>query len=147
MRCSKDLDLSSSLLQCRQRHSVEETGPGPSAVRDVWSHSCFCIDPGLCACMLSHFSRVRLCDPMDYSLPGSSVHGIIQARIFEWVAIPSSRGSSNPGMEPTSPALAGRFFNTSTTWASLVAQLVKNLPAMQETWVRLQGREDPLVKE
>ena len=35
-----------------------------------------------------------LCDPMDYSLPGSSVHGILQARILEWVAMSSSRGSS-----------------------------------------------------
>ena len=35
-----------------------------------------------------------LCNPMDYSLPGSSVHGILQARILEWVAIPFSRGSS-----------------------------------------------------
>ena len=35
-----------------------------------------------------------LCDPMDCSLPGSSVHGILQARILEWVAVPSSRGSS-----------------------------------------------------
>ena len=37
-----------------------------------------------------------LCDPMDYSLPGSSVHGILQARILEWVAMLSSRGSSQP---------------------------------------------------
>ena len=37
-----------------------------------------------------------LCDPMDCSLPGSSVHGILQARILEWVAISSSRGSSRP---------------------------------------------------
>ena len=35
-----------------------------------------------------------LCDPMDYSPPGSSVHGILQARILEWVAMSSSRGSS-----------------------------------------------------
>ena len=35
-----------------------------------------------------------LCDPIDNSLPGSSVHGILQARILEWVAVPSSRGSS-----------------------------------------------------
>ena len=42
--------------------------------------------------MLSHFSRVlTLCDPMDCSPPGSSVHGILQARILEWVAMPSSR--------------------------------------------------------
>ena len=47
-------------------------------------------------CMLSHFSRVRLCDPIDYSLPDSSVHRIFQARTLEWVAVPSSRGSSPP---------------------------------------------------
>ena len=37
-----------------------------------------------------------LCDPMDYSSSGSSVHGILQARILEWVAMPSSRGSPQP---------------------------------------------------
>ena len=37
-----------------------------------------------------------LCDPMDCSLPGSSVHGLLQAGILEWVAMPSSRGSSRP---------------------------------------------------
>ena len=37
-----------------------------------------------------------LCDPMDCSLPGSSEHGILQVRILEWVAMPSSRGSSQP---------------------------------------------------
>ena len=41
-----------------------------------------------------------LCDPRDYT-----VHGILQARILEWVAFPFSRGSSNPGIEPRSPAL------------------------------------------
>ena len=39
-------------------------------------------------------SRVHLCDPVDCSLPGSTVHGILQARILEWVAISFSRGSS-----------------------------------------------------
>ena len=38
-------------------------------------------------------SCLTLCDPMDYSLPGSPVHGILQARILEWVVMPSSRGS------------------------------------------------------
>ena len=56
-------------------------------------------------CVLSHFSRVQLCDLMDFSLPGSSVHGVLQARILEWVAMPSSRGSSNPGVKPESPEL------------------------------------------
>jgi len=46
------------------------------------------------------FSHAHSCptlrDPMDYSLSGSSVHGILQVRILEWVAMPSSRGSSQP---------------------------------------------------
>ena len=50
----------------------------------------------MCACVLSHLSRLRLCDPMDRSPPGSSVHGILQARTLEWVAISSSRGSIRP---------------------------------------------------
>ena len=39
-------------------------------------------------------TRVQLCNPMDCSPSGSSVHGILQTRILEWVAVPSSRGSS-----------------------------------------------------
>ena len=46
-----------------------------------------------------------LCSPRGCNLTGSSVHGILQARILEWVAIPYSRGSSQRGMEPKSPAL------------------------------------------
>ena len=46
-----------------------------------------------CACSLNH---VLLCDPMDCRPPGSSVHGISQARVLEWVAISSSRESSQP---------------------------------------------------
>ena len=45
------------------------------------------------------------CDPMDCSLPGSSVHGILQARILEWVAISFSGDLPNPGIKPRSPAL------------------------------------------
>ena len=55
-----------------------------------------------------------LCDPLDYSPPGSSVHGILQAKILEWVTM-----LPDPGIKPTSlmsPAPAGRFFTTSATW-------------------------------
>ena len=48
-----------------------------------------------------------------------SVHGILQVRVLEWVGMPSSRRSSDPGIKPKSfatPALAGRFFTTSATW-------------------------------
>ena len=60
-----------------------------------------------------------LCNPMDSNLPGFSVYGISQARILEWVAMPSSTGSPCPGIEHTSlmsPALADRFFTISATW-------------------------------
>ena len=55
---------------------------------------------------------LTLCDPMDYSPSGSSVHGISQARILEWVAICFFRASSPPKDQFMSPALAGGFFIT-----------------------------------
>ena len=54
-----------------------------------------------------------LCDPMDCSPPGSSVHGILQARILEWVAISFSRGSSQPRNRTQVSSIAGRFL---TNW-------------------------------
>ena len=53
-----------------------------------------------------------MCDPRDYSPPGSSVHGILQARILEWVAIPFSRGFSRPRDRPRVSCIAGRLFPT-----------------------------------
>ena len=55
-------------------------------------------------------SCLTLCDPMDCSSPGSSVHGIIQASILEWVAIPFSRGSSRPRDQTCVSCIAGGFF-------------------------------------
>ena len=60
-----------------------------------------------------------LCYSMDCGPPGSSVHGILQARILGWVSMPSSGDLPDPGMELTSlmsPALAGRFFTTGAAW-------------------------------
>ena len=51
-----------------------------------------------------------LCNPVDFSPPGSSVHGILQARILEWVAMPSSRGSSRPRGPTRVSCIAGGFF-------------------------------------
>ena len=52
-----------------------------------------------------------LCDPVDYSLLGSSVHGILQARVLEWVAISFSRGSSQPRDQTRVSRIGGRRFN------------------------------------
>ena len=56
-----------------------------------------------------------LCDPMDGSLPGSAVHGIIQARIREWAAISFSRGSSQPRDQTWVSCIADRSF---IVWAT-----------------------------
>ena len=131
---------------------------------------------GMCCCVESLSQVWVFCDPMDCSLPSSSVCGdspgkntgvgchalpssrrsfqtrhqtlglphcrqILyclshqgSSRILEWVSHPFSRGSSWP-----------RNW-TEISWASLIAQLVKNLPAMQETLVQFLGWEDPLEK-
>ena len=69
-------------------------------------------------------SYLTLCNPMDCNPPASSVHGILQTRILEWVALPCPppRGLPNTGIKPTSlmsPELAGRYFTISTTWEAL----------------------------
>ena len=62
-------------------------------------------------------SCLTLCNPMDYSLPESSVLGILQARILEWVAILFSRGSSWPKGWTWVSCIASRFF---TLWATYI---------------------------
>ena len=121
---------------------------------------------------------------MDYT-----VHGILQARILEWIAFPFSRGSSQPRNRTQVSHIAGGFFTSweahvkqglpwwpsgeesacnvgdlgsipelerspggghgnplQCSWASLVAHLVKNSPAVWETWAQSLGWEDPLEK-
>ena len=60
-------------------------------------------------------SCLTLCNPTDCSPPGSSVHGILQARMLEWVAMPSSRGSSQPRDRTQISCIVGRFFTIQTT--------------------------------
>ena len=64
-----------------------------------------------------------LCDPMDCSLPGSSLHGILQARVLEWGAISFSRGSSRPRDRTRVSRTPGRRFNL---WATRALALVKH---------------------
>ena len=69
------------------------------------NYVCVCV----CVCEVAQ-SCLTLCDPVDCSLPGSSVHGILQARILEWVAIAFSRGSSQPRDRTRVSCFAGRRF-------------------------------------
>ena len=111
-----------------------------------------------------------LCNSTNCSPPGSFVHGILQARTLEWVVISFSRDAQNnhehnkhqhqerwaEGRQETSAVSVlrvnmvggsyGCFVFIFSLWASLVAQMVNNLPAMQETWVRSLSWENPLEK-
>ena len=87
----------------------------------------------LCAllCLVAR-SCPTLCDPMDCSLPVFSVHGFLQARILEWIAISSSRGSSWPRDRTQVSCIAGWFF---TVWATEKIQgsaLADNPPISQQ---------------
>ena len=61
-----------------------------------------------------------LCDPIDCSLPGSSVHGIFQAIVLEWIAISFSRGSSQPRVQTWVSCIVDRGF---TVWATRESQV------------------------
>ena len=79
----------------------------------------------LCFCVKESESEVAqlcltLCDPLYYSLPGFSVHGVFQARVLEWVAIAFSRGSSQPRDQTRVSCIVGRRF---TLWATREAKL------------------------
>ena len=82
----------------------------------AWHGSSYFHFSGALQCAKSLQSCRTLCDLIDWSPPGSTVHGIFPTRIREWVAVPSSRGSSRPRdwavSSDRSPALAGGFFTT-----------------------------------
>ena len=102
---------------------------------------CVCVSVGTMSCP-------TLCDPMNCSLPGFSVHGIFQARILEWVAISYSMGSSQPrDWNPVScVSCTGRWFITTVSRAAqnlLTTNLVENqrsfyLDALL-SWIRTQA--------
>ena len=86
-------------------------------------------------------SYPTLCDPMDCSLSGSSVHGIFQARVLEWIAISFSRYAEyivlNARLDEAQAGIkiAGRNISNLRYRASLVAQRLKRLPPTRETRV------------
>ena len=109
----------------------------------------------LIICYVNSFQLcLTLYNPMDYSLPGSSVSGILQARILGWVAISSSRRSSWPRAQTCVSyvsASAGGLFTTSTTWdmsiqilCSFKKNLIIYLPNIElQTFLNF-GKESPL---
>ena len=90
---------------------------------------CLCVCVCVWVCVLIAQSYLSLCDPMDCNSPGSSVHGILQGRILEWVAKPFSRVSSQPRDRTHVFCIIGRFF---TVWATREAQCWNS--CLQEYW-------------
>ena len=92
--------------------------------------SSFCIRlqaPGqsVCACLCDKLlqSCPTLCDPIGCGPPGSSIHGILWARILDWIPCPPPGDLPDPGIESASlmsPALAGRLFTISATWEDYI---------------------------
>ena len=109
------------------KRNLEVGAPLPSCV-------CACIHTQLCP---------TLCNPMNCGPQGSSVHGIFQARILEWVVISYSRGSSPP-RDQTCVSRIGRQIFCHWYHLGSLGSVVKNLPAKQETWVRSLGWENDL---
>ena len=107
-----------------RKQGIEEGGTGweeeVCGAQDevIWSFSprassvCCC-----CCCCLLAKSCLTLCNPVDYSPLGSSVRGISQASLLEWLAIFFSRGSSWPRDRTWVSCLAGRFFTTEPHWS------------------------------
>ena len=106
MKVKKQLSFKSFLLSedSNTQFKIEDTPHKPSSVL-------------VCAELLQ--SCLILCDPVDCSPPGSSLCGVLQARVLEWVAMPSSRGPAKLGVDPESlmsPTSSGGFLTTSATW-------------------------------
>ena len=103
----------------------------------------------MCVCVTAAQSCPTLCDPMGYT-----VHGILQARILEWVAFPFSRDLPNPGIEPISPTLQVdsspaepqvKPKNTGVGSLSLLQWIFKQgSPALQALPTELSGKPKPI---
>ena len=113
--------FTASLLYCqRGQVTLQHSRHLKSCLKWLEAPLCLCLCifiPRVCVCVCmcvykSLQSCPTLCDPLDCSPPGSSVHGILQARILEWVAMPSSKGSSQPRDRTHGPCIAAGIFAT-----------------------------------
>ena len=94
-------------MECKDNRGAA-LGQGPGSTEKDTHNKVF--KPFIELCVLVAQSYLTLCDPMDCSPPGSSVRGILQARILEWVAISFSRGSSQPGDQIRVSYIDRQFF-------------------------------------
>ena len=107
MDCNSPVSSVHGIFQARILELIAVSFSGSSQSKNKTRASCIsrrilyrratfeALTSGTCACLAAQSCPI-LCDPMDCSLQGSSVHGILQARILEWVVISFSRGSSRP---------------------------------------------------
>ena len=130
-------------------------------------HQRVCVCVCVCVCVRTHIqSCLTLCDPMNCSPPGSSVHGISQVKILEGVAISYAWVSSRPRNRTCISCIGRWILHHHATWEAHATRpppfpfaqmqdipdfpggsVIENLPATQETWVASLGWEDPLEKE
>ena len=137
--------LNLSLLHCRQIFYHLSYQGRPNTVNLNPIESC------MCAKLLQLYQT--LCDPMDCSLQGSSVHGSLQARTLENTGLPCpppgdllTQGSNPRLLSPLHWQAGSLPLALPSKMAFLEVQMVKNLPAVQETWVWSLCQEDPLKK-
>ena len=104
---------------------------------------CVCVSVQLCP---------NLCNQMGSSLPGSSVHGIFQERILEWVAISFSRGSSQPRNQThvswcvsRSPALAGRSFTSAPPGKPMICEYINTNSGFYKVGKSRPHRKSPVL--
>ena len=124
LTCIQILDTwnsSPAVLPIGKDALVSEAGADSGDVGDVSSYGCYHGSASCVVLCLVAQSWLTLCDPLDWILPGSSVHEILQATILEWVTMPSSRESSQPRDQTQVSRIAGRFF---TDWATREAHSV-----------------------
>ena len=98
----------------------------------------------LCVCVCESLSRVLLCDLVDCSPPGSSVHAILQARILEWVAVPFCRGSSqgsNPDLLHCRQNLYHRSHQESPQLRVSMPQVKVHMPRLRPSTERKRKKE------
>ena len=110
---------------------------GSSWFKNYWSLVWRILSITLLLCEVKSLSCVWLCNPMDCNLPASSLHGILQARVLEWVAISFSRGSSRPRDQIRVSLIPGRHFNlwaTREAWNGCKRTVVRTFLSVDLLW-------------